>query len=308
MLEWQATAELSNSISLEQTIECLMVCATSKIQGFQAGMPNWATGQLDGAFSRKLPVSVPVRAISWWRRPGLAFGLCCYLCSSSFSYAAENPARAEARNTFAERQALYAKEPQNIDVAWQFARACFDFADFATNRSERAELAQQGIGACRQAIARQSNSAPSHYYLALNLGQLARTRTLGALRLVSEMEKEFLAAIHLDPHFDYAGPDRSLGLLYRDAPAFGSIGSRPKAREHLQRAVELEPDYPENRLTLIESELKWNDRTSAGSELKALEQHLPKAHAQFSGPGWAGSWADWDQRLAGFKKVLQDGH
>jgi tetratricopeptide (TPR) repeat protein len=222
------------------------------------------------------------------------------------SQAAANPALDQAQSAFAQQQAAYRKDPQSIEAAWQFARSCFDLADFATNRAQRAELAEQGIAACRQALARQSNSAPLHYYLGLNLGQLARTRTLGALRLVSEMEKEFTAASQLDSSFDHAGPDRSLGLLYRDAPAFGSIGSRPKARERLQRALELAPQYPENSLILIESELKWNDRLAARAELKALEERLPKARAEFSGAAWASNWTEWDLRVANARKALED--
>ena len=75
-------------------------------------------------------------------------------------------------------------------------------------------------------IARESNSAPAHYYLGMNLGQLARTKGLAALRLVSQMEHEFTRARELDEQLDWAGPDRNLGLLYRDAPAIGSVGSR----------------------------------------------------------------------------------
>jgi len=219
---------------------------------------------------------------------------------------ADNPALSQAQTNFSERQTSYRKEPENVHAAWQYARACFDLADFATNRSQRAELAEQGIGACRQALARESNSAPSHYYLGLNLGQLARTRMLGALRLVNEMEKEFTTASLLNSNLDYAGADRALGLLYRDAPTFGSIGSRTKAREHLLRARDLAPQFPENGLILIESELKWNDRNSARSELMKLEERLPKARAEFSGPAWAASWADWDARLTVLRKTLPD--
>jgi hypothetical protein len=90
----------------------------------------------------------------------------------------------------------------------------------------------------------------------MNLGQLARTKGLSALKLVDQMEGEFTRARDLDEHLDYAGPDRSLGLLYRDAPVIGSVGSRTRAREHLRRAVEVAPQYPENRLSLIEAYLK----------------------------------------------------
>jgi len=220
--------------------------------------------------------------------------------------AADSPVPNQAQTNFVERQTSYRKEPTNVEAAWQYARACFDLADFATNRSQRAVLAEQGIGACRQALVRDSNSAPSHYYLGLNLGQLARTRMLGALRLVNEMEKEFTTAGLLNSNLDYAGPDRVLGLLYRDAPTLGSIGNRVKARERLQRARDLAPQFPENGLVLIESELKWSDRNSARSELKSLEEQLPKSRAEFSGPTWTANWTDWDARLTVLRKTLQD--
>ena len=146
-------------------------------------------------------------------------------------------------------------------------------------------------------LAHQPNSAPGHYYLGMNLGQLARTEILGALKLVREMEREFKTADDLDEHFDYAGPARCLGLLYGDAPGWPtSIGSRHKAREWLERAAKLAPDCPENHLNLIESRLKWNDRAGAGSELKTLDALWSKAQTNFVGEAWEPSWADWTIR------------
>jgi Flp pilus assembly protein TadD len=86
----------------------------------------------------------------------------------------------------------------------------------------------------------------------------------------------------------------------------GSIGSRSKARQHLERALQLAPEYPENRLNLVESDLKWGDRKSARQELKLLEQGWPSARARFSGPAWASSWADWQTRLEKAKKILEE--
>ena len=186
----------------------------------------------------------------------------------------------------------------NVTLAWQFGRACFDRAEFATNSSERAALAEQGMVACRGAIAAKPGSAEVHYYLAMNLGQLARTKTLGALKLVNEMEREFNTARSLDEHFDFAGPDRNLGLLYFEAPGWPtSIGSRTKARHHLHRAVELTPQHPENRLCLLEACLHWGDHNGAQRELKALTELWPAAHANLSGEAWAAAWADWERRL-----------
>ena len=193
-------------------------------------------------------------------------------------------------------------------AAWQFARACFEFNDFATNNAGRAELANQGIAACRQLLARKSNSAPGHYYLAIELGQLADTkRNMAAFKMVKEMEREFKTAGDLDEHFDYAGPARCLGLLYRDAPGWPmSIGSRHKAREWLEQAVQLAPDYPENRLNLVESYWQWKDHEAAGNELKTLDALWPSAQTNFTGEAWERSWNDWSTRREVARKKLKE--
>jgi tetratricopeptide (TPR) repeat protein len=212
----------------------------------------------------------------------------------------------QVREAFRQKESEFRKQPADSNTAWQFGQACFDLADLATNKTERAEIAQLGIDACRKSITINSNSAASHYYLALNQGQLARTRMFGALKLVSQMERELSAAIELDSRFDYGGPERTLGLLYRDAPSIGSIGSRSKARQHLQRAVELAPLYPDNRLSLIESYLKWGDREAARRELKALKKGWERARLELSGSLWKASWEDWEERLQQAEKKLEE--
>jgi hypothetical protein len=192
-------------------------------------------------------------------------------------------------------------------AALKFVRACFDYADFATNGAERAAIARQGIAACRQLIAHDPESAPAHYYLAMNLGQLARTETLGALKIVKEMEREFKMAAGLDGHLDYAGPERGLGLLHRDAPGWPvSIGSRHKARQWLESAAKLAPDYPENHLNLVESYLQWYDRTNAGRELKVLDALWAGARTNFVGEAWERSWTDWSARRDAARKRLSE--
>src|SRR6266581_6503427 len=220
--------------------------------------------------------------------------------------AATGDPRVGVRKAFDDALMRYEKETANNEAVWQFARACFDLADLATNNAQRIEIAEKGIAACKQLLSRDPNSAPGHYYLGMNLGQVAQTKGLGALKLVTEMEREFSAARDLDSSFDYAGPDRNLGLLYRDAPTMVSIGSRTRAKKHLQRAVELAPNYPENRLNLIEAYLKWNERNAAHNELKALEERLPGARATFAGKAWEASWADWEERLRKIRKKVKE--
>lgn len=221
---------------------------------------------------------------------------------------AESPAKpaAYADRIYREAKARHEGATNDVTAAWELGRACFHLAEFAGSSAERATLAEQGMAACRSAVARQSNSAPAHYYLAMNMGQLARTRGLSALKLVSQMEQEFLVARQLDEHLEHAGPDRTLGLLYKNAPSIASVGSRSRARKHLRRAVELAPDYPDNGLNLAEAHLEWGERPEAYRQLKAVEAIWPAARTNFVGEAWAAAWADWEPRLKKLQKRLPE--
>jgi len=190
-------------------------------------------------------------------------------------------------------------------IAWQFGRACFDWAEFSSNDTQRAELALEGIDACERALVDDGKLAPAHYYLGMNQGQLARTMSFGALKLVQQMEEHFQLAGQLEPTFDEAGPDRNLGLLYLEAPGWPvSVGNRSKAKEHLIRAVKLAPHFPENRLNLMEAYARWHERTQVKRELRAWEENLEAARKEFSGRQWHWAWVKWERRLEALKEEL----
>jgi hypothetical protein len=213
-------------------------------------------------------------------------------------------ARAEAE--FSRARSHFQSDTNNATAAWEFARAGFNFDEYISHTAEHAAVARLAIAASRQAIALEPDSAPAHYYLALNLGQLARTETLEALTLVREMEHEFKTAARLDGHFDYAGPERYLGILYRNAPGWPvSIGSRPDARAWLEHANQLAAGYPENHLNLIESHLQWHERDDARRELAALDALWPSARTNLVGPAWEASWTEWSARREAARNNLE---
>jgi tetratricopeptide (TPR) repeat protein len=222
------------------------------------------------------------------------------LTNSSASRAVELAERA-----YTSAQEAFQKNPTNAEIAWTYGRTCFDLAEFAGQDSYRGQLADQGMEACRTSLRINPVSAAAHYYLALNMGQKARTEKLGALKLVSQMEKELKDAIAVDPKLDYGGPDRSLGLLYKDAPGWPmSIGSNRKAREHLLAATLLAPDYPDNWLSLLDAYLEWNDKSKARELLLKVSEKLKAARQKLTGPEWEWSWQDWQRRWEKIKEKL----
>ena len=203
---------------------------------------------------------------------------------------------------YLESRAQYAREPTNSHVAWKFARACFQRADFSTNGAQRAALAEEGIAASRKASRLAPDSAAAYFYLGVNLGQLARTKLFTALGLLDDMETAWIKSTELDPTFEHAAAHRSLGLLYLDAPGWPlSLGSRTKAQRHLQKAAELVPDYPENRICLLEARLRWGEAKAIQSQFAAMETTLRAARAKFTGEAWEHDWEDWDARWKSIK-------
>lgn len=204
---------------------------------------------------------------------------------------------ARAEQTYLQARIRHEQDRSHPLLTWQLGQACFELADIVPSNARRAKLANEGIDVCKAALERDPKLAPAQYYYALNLGQLARTKSIGALKLVSQMESALRQTIRMDPHIDFAGPYRSLGLLYRDAPGWpASIGSRSKARQHLEKAVELRGDFPENWLALLESYAKWSDKRALQSNLKKVDEILVTARHKYNGDTWAVQWQDWEGR------------
>jgi hypothetical protein len=215
---------------------------------------------------------------------------------------------ARAEQIYLQTRIRYEQDRNDLQAMWQLGQAAFELADIVTTSSRRARLANEGIAVCKAALERDPKLAPAQYYFALNLGQLARTKSIGALRLVSQMEAALKQSIRIGAEVDFAGPHRSLGLLYRDAPGWPvSVGSRSKARQHLQKATEVRSDFPENWICLLESYLEWGDKRALESNIKKVDELLVAARQKYNGEAWAVAWQDWERRWHALLKQFPPG-
>jgi hypothetical protein len=199
-------------------------------------------------------------------------------------------------NLHREAREQFSRNTNDVQIAWQFGRACFDWAELPRPDVQREAIALEGIASCRRALVLDPKSAPARYYLAFNLGQLARTKLLGALNLVNDMERELLAAIELEPKFDHAGPHRALGRLYVEAPGWPlSIGNRAKGRFHLEKAFELDAAFPANSIHLLEAFHRWGEQSTLQARIGSVQKMLDKARQELTGDQWALDWLEWDE-------------
>ncbi len=239
----------------------------------------------------------------WFALPILAG---CFLPLKLSAAEAGSPDCAEMEARFLKFRQLLDSAPTNQAFSWQFGQAAFDFADCVPDTHRKAEIAEQAIQVCRNAASADPKSPAAKYYLALNLGRLAETRGLSALKLVREMETVLLSVKTLDDHFDHAGADRTLGMLYKDAPGWpASIGSNSKGRLHLAEAVKIDGIFPENRLVYCEALLHWKRSNELQGQLEELEETWEVSRKQFGGKEWQSSWIGWEQRKAMLLKATK---
>lgn len=235
-----------------------------------------------------------------WRFRALWRAILLLACCGSSS-AAEPPKITEREYVIGQYAMLrtnHLAHPANTELAWKFSEICFNRAELATNDSERASIAMEGIAAARRILATNPTNAPALLGLGLNLGRLAQTRLLGALPLVKEMEQVFKASASADEKFDFAAAHRSLGMLYHQAPGWpASIGSKSKARRHLEKAVDLAPHYPDNHITLLEALADWKDKDALRLGIGRYKRIVPSARRQLTGGRWVYDWEHWDERL-----------
>jgi tetratricopeptide (TPR) repeat protein len=228
-------------------------------------------------------------------------------CASAGRAGEFTNAQARAAVELQRARQQFTAQPTNAVAAWELGRACFIWGKVHESSASREKIFREGEAACRRGVALASNSAPAHYYLAMNTGRIANLkRNLSALGLLKDAERGFQQARQLDEHWHHAGPDRNLGLLYQHVPGWPvSLGDQKLARKHLKRAAELAADYPENRLNLAEAALAWKDRKLAATELAALQALWPAAKTNLVGPDWEVDWADWEQRRAALMNTLK---
>lgn len=188
-------------------------------------------------------------------------------------------------------------DTNDLAVVHDFCRLAYELATIQPKDSERERITQLAIAAAKASLSNNPAAAPTHYYLALNLGELARTKSLGALQIVPRIRDSLESARVLDESLDHAGPDRTLGLLYLEAPGWPtSIGSRDKAKAHFLRALQIAPEYPGNHLGLAEALLRWRDLDEARARLRSLDAVWTNARARLSGPRWQSNWLEWTTR------------
>ena len=156
-----------------------------------------------------------------------------------------------------------------------------DAIDQAQDPAQRAPLLAAASVSAQQCLAQSADNANCQYAQAQVLGLTAREHPLQATALLRQMLTYLAKAEGLDPALDHAGPARLTAVVLLRAPPWPlGPGDVDAAVVAAQRAVQRDPAYPANLITLAQAEAK-----SAG----APQARATFGRAQTAVQAWAGA-------------------
>jgi hypothetical protein len=136
-------------------------------------------------------------------------------------------------------------------------RADTDRIDHSKDAAERTRLLGAATANAQQCLAQAPDNGACHYAWAQVLGLTARERPVQAAALLKQMLANLKQAEALDPSFDHSGPARLTATVLLRAPGWPlGPGDADAAVIAAQRAVDAEPAYPPNLITLAQAQAK----------------------------------------------------
>ena len=116
---------------------------------------------------------------------------------------------------------------------------------------------KQGLEYANTAVKRKPKGEEGLFYDGALAGKLADLDFMYGADGVKIIEGRMLQLIANKSTFIYGGPDRVLATLYMRAPGPPlSVGDYDKALKHMQRALDIEPHWLENQLSMAELEFR----------------------------------------------------
>ncbi len=150
---------------------------------------------------------------------------------------------------------LKAENPEKDIIRGKLSSAFFYKGLFSPEGTrEREDAFDNGVKYGQEAITLNPRAVYGNFWYASNLGYLGMCRgALASLASIDPFKRSMEVVLKENENFYFGGPHRAIGRLYHQAPGWPiSIGNKNKAFEHLEKCVQLAPNFMNNRLYLAE--------------------------------------------------------
>lgn len=192
--------------------------------------------------------------------------------------------------------------PQLIEAAQYAARVAQSVAGHKAKSTQKS-WAIKGKAYAARCIEISPETPECYYWRAVNTGLYHQVRVIGYQDGIKQMLKDCELMIDRGRgDYDHAGPYRIQGQIYTQLPQTGGrpdsvVRDLDKALLLLEKAVEIAPTYPENRIALAQA-LYFSERyDEANDELIAAKREVH--HWRFDA-----SYFDWQKTIASLTRKI----
>jgi tetratricopeptide (TPR) repeat protein len=144
-----------------------------------------------------------------------------------------------------------------------------------------------------------AETAAAHYRYAVCLGAKARADKMGALDLIPQMVEQAKRAEELDETIYHGGPSRMLAALYAKSPAWPmSVGDIDSAIEQAEKAMEIDPEWPDNLLWMADVLERDDEAEKARALLDQAKSLMARSEFEHQRRLWTAHVLELEERLS----------
>ena len=160
------------------------------------------------------------------------------------------------------------------EVLWEAARSCVWLGNYGPE-DKRKEYVKQGLEYANTAVKLKPKGEQGLFYHGALAGKLADLDFMYGADGIKIIEGRMLQLIKNKSTYIYGGPDRVLATLYMRAPGAPlSVGDYDKALKHMHRALDIEPHWLENQLSMAELEFRLGKKRNNHALTKSAHRRL----------------------------------
>ncbi|HSJ64500.1 MAG TPA: tetratricopeptide repeat protein [Gemmatimonadaceae bacterium] len=189
----------------------------------------------------------------------------------------------DAATALAQYESALSADSMHYEALWKASRTAVDLAEYETNARQKQALFDRAEQFARRAAAANPNDAEGHFAMGRALGRAALTKGVRErVRYATEVRARALRALELDP--DHPGAHHVLGRWNAEVRRLNGFerffaknllggkvfdeASWAAAREHLERAVAVDPQRLVHHLGLAQIYLDIDEDDKAREHLQ----------------------------------------
>ena len=172
----------------------------------------------------------------------------------------------------------------DYDSLWEAARTCIWLSNYGPEKKQK-EYVRRGITYANTAVLLRPEGEEGLFYDGALAGKLAELDISYGPDSLKTVMARMEQLVELGSNYNYGGPERILGIIYMRTPGSPlGPGDWDKAEEHMNLALNTDPNWPENQLYMAELEFGLANKRDL-PEFKArararLQKHFLAQDAQ----------------------------